>query len=73
MEKRNLIYRETSKNDRRSFNIFLEENGKEIKNELTSIALEIQNKLFKGISRDEAKVLEGVLSVINSNLSSYNK
>ena len=72
MEKRALIYREVSKFDRRSFNVYLTDVGKSIRENLTAIALKVQNKLFIGITKNEARVMEEILNKINQNLNSTN-
>lgn len=72
MEKRDLIYREVSKFDRRSFNVYLTDVGRTIRENLTGIALKVQSKLFIGITENEATVMEGILNKINQNLNSTN-
>ncbi|MDP4093079.1 MAG: MarR family transcriptional regulator [Bacillota bacterium] len=72
MEKRDLLYRKPSKQDRRSFNVFLTDGGKTIKDKLIPIAVNIQNSLFTGITENESKLLEGILIKINKNLDITN-
>jgi DNA-binding MarR family transcriptional regulator len=72
MEKRNLIFREVSKQDRRSFNIFLTDGGKALRDHLIKIALQVQSNLFNDITEDECKIMANILKKINCNIESNN-
>ncbi|MFZ5988057.1 MAG: MarR family winged helix-turn-helix transcriptional regulator [Bacillota bacterium] len=72
MEKRDLIYREVSKHDRRSFNVYLTDVGRTIREKLTEIALQVQSKLFIGITENEAKLMEDILKKISFNIDGTN-
>lgn len=68
MEKKGLVYRSTNKEDRRSFSIFLTEEGKEIKDKLIPAAVEINNKIFKNITGEDRENLLRILNTISGNL-----
>lgn len=52
--------------------MYLTDVGKSIRENLTAIALKVQNKLFIGITKNEARVMEEILNKINQNLNSTN-
>lgn len=68
MEKKELIVRQTNKEDRRSFSIVLTNKGENLRTELISIAIDMNNKIFKGITSEEKKKLLGILEKIAINL-----
>ncbi len=68
MEKRNLITRVVGKQDRRSFQVFLTEEGKCMREPLSAIALQLQSQLFHGISEEESRLIADILDRINENL-----
>lgn len=73
MEKRGLLFRQLSKQDRRSYNICLTEKGTGLKDGMISIALEFQTSILNGINKEEEKVLLKVLDNIKQNLDNINK
>ena len=73
MEKRGLLFRQLSKQDRRSYNICLTEKGAGLKDGMISIALEFQTSILNGINKEEEKVLLKVLDNIKQNLDNINK
>ena len=59
MERDGLIYRVRNEKDRRVFNVFITEKGKELKLEVDKIFDEVDENSFKGFSKEErAKALE---------------
>lgn len=69
MEKRGLINRETNKEDRRSFSIYLTNKGKEIQAELIDIAIKTHEKIFKDITDEDKKYLFRILEDISKNIN----
>lgn len=68
MEKKELISRQINKEDRRSFSIFLTNKGRDIRDELISTAIEMNNKIFEGIKDNDQKKLLKTLGQISDNL-----
>lgn len=68
MEKKNLIRRETNKEDRRSFSIFLTNKGNSVRGQLVAIAIDANNKIFKDITYDDNKSLLKILETKLKNL-----
>jgi DNA-binding MarR family transcriptional regulator len=68
MEKRELLFRQLSKQDRRSYNIVLTDKGKDIKDNLLVIALQAQTALFEGIPDNDAKILLKTFTRISQNI-----
>lgn len=68
MEKRELVFRQLSKQDRRSYNIFLTEKGKSLSKGLITTALQVQSTLFEGISDDESKILQKSFTTLSENI-----
>ncbi len=68
MEKRELVFRQLSKQDRRSYSIFLTEKGNSLKDGLITTALQVQNELFNGVSNEEAKILLKSFTTLSKNI-----
>lgn len=68
MEKKGLVSRRINKDDRRSFSVYLTPKGKDIKNELVSTAITMNNKIFRNISSNDRKNLLRILDTISCNL-----
>lgn len=68
MEKKGLIFRQINKEDRRSFGIFLTDQGKAVKDELIPTAVRINSKIFKNINKEDGEVFLKVLNTISNNL-----
>ena len=61
LEKKKLITRRLSRQDRRSFGVYLTKNGTELYESLASKAREADMKLTRSLSRSERKTLHGLL------------
>jgi DNA-binding MarR family transcriptional regulator len=68
LEKRNLIKRESSPNDRRVFLVYLTEEGRNIQKSLDPLAQISSEQALKGLSEEEIKQLKLSLTKIISNL-----
>lgn len=67
MEKKGFVSRRVNKEDRRSFDIFLTEKGKDIRNKLIPTAVGINNMIFKNItSEDQENLLKILKSILNN-------
>jgi len=69
MEQRQLIRRERDARDRRIWRIWLTEAGKQLKEELPPIALELREQTFQGISTAERELFSEILDRAIANLS----
>ncbi|HAQ01179.1 MAG TPA: MarR family transcriptional regulator [Rhodospirillum rubrum] len=67
LEKRGLIYRRRSIEDRRVVRLSLTDLGKELYPQLTPIAIETLNHVLKGFTPEEADILMGLLDRILAN------
>ena len=68
MENKGLVKRQISPNDRRSFLIYLTDEGKTVRNQIVPIALECIEEAVKGFTEEEVKTLETLLKRLTSNL-----
>lgn len=64
LEKENFIERCRSKDDRRSYQIFLTPKGKKVKNKLISIVDEAHEMSLNGLSEEKRKLLVDMLNTI---------
>lgn len=69
MEKRNLIYRKVSKEDRRSFNIHLTQSGWAMEEELVPIAVYIEERVFAGIAFAQKEQLKDIFKKMSDNIA----
>ncbi|MEM9984772.1 MAG: MarR family transcriptional regulator [Bacteroidota bacterium] len=68
LEKRNLVLRIPDKQDRRNKLIYLTNQGKDMQDKLTPIALEIHTQAVKGISDSDLETCKSVLRRMYQNL-----
>lgn len=68
MEKNKMIIRHSDQSDRRVHLIFLTDYGRELKDKLIPIALELNQIAFKGFKEEELALLERFLDRIQKNL-----
>jgi DNA-binding MarR family transcriptional regulator len=68
MEKRELLFRQLSKQDRRSYNIVLTDKGKSIKDSLVTTALQVQTALFEGVPDNDARILLKTFTKLSENI-----
>jgi DNA-binding MarR family transcriptional regulator len=68
IEKKNMILRVHSKEDKRVNNIYLTNLGKEILSKVEPYLLEINNSLAESISTEELDMLKEVLTKLNSQI-----
>ncbi len=67
MTKNKLIERRNHESDRRSFRVFLTEKGKQLKDELIQLAVEVNKECLQGFSADELHILTSLMKRINRN------
>lgn len=68
MEKRDLLSRQVNKEDRRIFNIYLTNKGKNLRTILLPIAISTHQKIFQNLSDNDKKNLQKILEMISINL-----
>ena len=68
LEKENFIIRKTDKNDRRSFNIFLTEQGESLFQTVYKIAEKIDNQIFADIDTKEIERLKETFRTVISHI-----
>ncbi|OPX89876.1 MAG: Transcriptional regulator SlyA [Pelotomaculum sp. PtaB.Bin104] len=68
LERKGFIKRQTCPNDRRSYLIFLTDTGRNLEDQLVSIAYEVLNEALQGISEKEIKQLKVLLNRIFINV-----
>ena len=66
--KKEMVTREKSEDDRRAYNVFLNEKGKQVVRELTPTAEEVNGKSFGDMSREEREQLIMLLQKVIENL-----
>lgn len=71
LEKKELVFRENDKLDRRSNLITLTEKGLSLKDEVTSIAVTAVNKIVEGISQSDLDSFVKVLKLMAHNINTY--
>ncbi len=69
MEKKNMVLRVHSKNDKRVNNIYITNLGKEMLGEIEPHLTEINNSMLSSISNDEFDVLKIVLDKLTNHIS----
>jgi len=69
MEKKGLIRRQVSPHDRRSFLVYLTDQGLEVRNQIVPIAVECIEEAVKGFTQEEVEALTTLLKRIISNLN----
>ncbi|BAK74444.1 MAG: MarR family winged helix-turn-helix transcriptional regulator [Arcobacter sp.] len=69
LEAKGLVNRESKKNDRRAYLIAITNKGKELKDILINLSLELEKKVLQGISETEKDVFISMLDKIMENLS----
>jgi DNA-binding MarR family transcriptional regulator len=68
LERKGLIKRQTSPDDRRSFLIFLTDTGRSLENKLVPIAYEVLDEALQGLSEEEIKQMKLLLNKIFMNI-----
>ncbi|TMU84598.1 MarR family transcriptional regulator [Bacillus sp. BHET2] len=70
LERKELISKQTNKEDRRSFLIFITEKGLSVNDELSPFIEGLyEDRILKGISEEDLEVYKRVLSQINENMT----
>ncbi len=69
LEKKNLLVRVTDLIDKRSKLIYLTNSGKELKNKLTPLVIELNHQASEGISSEELELLKTLMMKIYNNLN----
>ena len=69
MEQRGLVRRERDTRDRRIYRIWLTEEGRQLREELPPIALDIAEQAMKGVSRDDREQFSAILDQAIANLA----
>jgi DNA-binding MarR family transcriptional regulator len=72
LEKKQLVYRERDKNDRRVYKIYLTDSGKELKSVLPEIVKEHLRKAGRGIPPEDLEKVKEVLTKIRQNFENCN-
>lgn len=72
LERKSLVERHVSKEDRRSFSIHITEKGVVLVEKLTPYIEDIFQKVLNGISEKDLEIYKDVLTKINSNISNLN-
>ncbi|MGB1317604.1 MAG: MarR family winged helix-turn-helix transcriptional regulator, partial [Flavobacteriales bacterium] len=68
MEKKNLVARITSPEDKRVNMVHLTKNGEKVLNEVTPILLDVIMHMQNGISEEDQKTVIGVMKKIQENI-----
>lgn len=68
LEKKEFIIRKSHQQDQRSHYIFLTDQGRALKTELVSLAVETLNKALQGIPQEKEEELKRLLKQMNRNL-----
>ena len=71
MEKKNLVARITSQDDKRVNLVHLTKNGEKVLNETAPILLEVIMHMQEGISKEEQDTVVGVMRKIQSNIEKH--
>lgn len=69
LEKKNLLVRVPDQTDKRNKFVYLTKGGKELRNHLTPIVIELNKQASAGLSEIELETLKNVLNKIYSNLN----
>jgi DNA-binding MarR family transcriptional regulator len=73
LERKGLILRNQSKEDKRAFLTYLTDKGKKLNRNIVPTELEIMNIALSGISEDRRALLKEIVSEIAENINNYNK
>lgn len=73
LERKNLVERHMSKEDRRSFSIHITEKGLDLTEKLTPYIEDIFMKILNGISEKDLKIYLEVLTKIDNNITNLNQ
>ena len=73
LERKDLISRKQSKEDRRAFLTYLTDKGKKLNENIIPTEAEIMNIALNGISEERITLLKEIVSEIVENISDYNK
>ncbi len=68
LENKKLLYRESDPNDRRIFKVFITDEGRELINQIAPVKEKILKEVMKPLSKEETKVLMGLLAKVRENL-----
>lgn len=68
LEKREIVKREKSPNDRREFLIFLTSNGRELVEKLLPVVIEVRKKITSVLSEEENSMLSSLLQKLMKGL-----
>lgn len=72
LERKALVERHASKEDRRSFSIYITEKGLDLTDKLTPYIEDIFRKILNGISENDLKIYLDVLTRIDNNINDLN-
>lgn len=73
LERKALVERHVSKEDRRSFSIYITEKGLNLTEKLTPYIEDIFRKILNGISEKDLKIYIDVLTKIDNNITNLNR
>lgn len=73
LEKKGLISRNQSKDDRRAFLTYLTDKGQKLNENIIPTEQEIMNIALKGISEERKALLKDIIDEILENIDNYNK
>lgn len=73
LERKGLILRKQSKEDRRAFLTYLTDKGKKLNENIIPAEQEIMNIALSGISEERSVLLKEIVSEIVENINNYNK
>ncbi|MBM7646553.1 DNA-binding MarR family transcriptional regulator [Scopulibacillus daqui] len=68
LDRKELIVRQSNASDRRSFLVYLTEEGKALRDTIEPIMQEIYEKVFNGIPEEKLEIFLEVLNQVNENL-----
>jgi DNA-binding MarR family transcriptional regulator len=67
LEKENLVFRQPDENDRRAYKVFLTDAGKQLKEKLIPLAVEVLERGLRNLTAEEIEHLRKALNIIYSN------
>jgi MarR family transcriptional regulator, transcriptional regulator for hemolysin len=68
LENKGYVRREAGENDRRSFSITITEKGKKLSGRMAPVVARERERLLKGISPEEIRLVQSVLKKLESNM-----
>lgn len=71
LEKDGLIFRRQNSRDRRAYEVFLTAKGKELKDDLISLAVEVLDRALHGLTAEDVDHLRRTLQHIDGNLHQH--